>query len=436
LVRYRDYFTIFVIIFMTGINFSPNAPRSFESIDMVAGNITTQIIKSAIYLIAFSILLLRWRYAFKLSAKNILIWFTLLLVFASSIWSEEPSLTLRASAGLFGTTVIALFLASFYDYERFAQIAAWSFMIINILSLLVIAFFPAYGISWDPNGWRGIYFTKNGLGINSLIGIIIFTALLSNKRSSTFGAIGLLMSSITLIGSKSVTSLVIAVFALSIWIVMLAFLNRNKLVFFSLLFSFLILFVIGIWIYLTNNTEVVFNTFGKDLTFTGRTPIWEAVLFFARQRPWLGYGYGAVWVGRDFGIGSYISAAMNYYVVNAHNGYLDMLLEIGIIGVILVLVVIITILLKLLANIDKSTRVKGSGLWPVVFLIAIIVYNSTEAMLLVQNNIAWIVIAYLGFVSPEIKIPNTLPLQHVSIQKSVAGALPTNQFRFKNQRTF
>ena len=66
---------------------------------------------------------------------------------------------------------------------------------------------------------------------------------------------------------------------------------------------------------------------------------------------------------------------MNYYVVNAHNGYLDLLLEIGIIGVVLVSVVVIAILFKLLSTIDNSTRVKSSVLWPVVLLIAIIVYN-------------------------------------------------------------
>ena len=401
--RFRNYFTIFVIIFMTGINFSPNAPRSLDSIDIVAGDITTQITKSAIYLIAFCILILRWKHAVRLGAKNILIWVTIFWVFASSIWSGEPSLTLRASAGLLGTTIIALYLASFYDYERFAHIAAWSFLIVNILSLFVIAFFPAQGISWDPFGWRGIYFTKNGLGINSLFGIILFSALLTDKKTATLGIMGLILSFILLIGSKSITSLIISAFALSIWSFMVTFLNRNKPVFISLLVSFLILFVIGIWLYLTNNTEIVLSILGKDLTLTGRTPIWEALLLYVRQSPWLGYGYGAVWLGRDFGIGSYISLPMNYYVVNAHNGYLDLLLEIGIIGVVLVSVVVIAILFKLLSTIDNSTRVKSSELWPVVLLIAIIVYNSTEAMLLVQNSVAWILIAYLGFGIPRNK---------------------------------
>lgn len=418
--RFRDYFTIFIIIYMTGINFSPNTPRSLESIDMVAGNITTQITKSVIYLLAFCLIIPKLKFAIRLGVKNILIWVTLFWVFASAIWSGEPSITLRTSAGLLGTTVISLYLASFYDHERFALLAAWSFLVVNILSLFVIVFFPAQGISWDPYGWRGIYFTKNGLGINSLFGIILFTALLPNKKTATLGVIGLILSFILLIGSKSITSLVISVFALSIWSIMLTYLNRNKPVFISLLVFSLILFAFGIWLYSTNNTEILFRSLGKDLTFTGRTPIWDLVLFYVRQKPWLGYGYGAVWLGRNYGLGSYISYSMNYYVVNAHNGYLDLLLEIGIIGVILVSVVIITILSKLLSNISKSTRVKSSELWPVVFLIALIVYNSTEAMLLVQNNVAWIIIAFLGFSIPKNK--NSQQVAGTTLINPPAGA--------------
>jgi len=139
---------------MTEINFSPAAARSLDSADVVAGNFTTQTIKSALYLIAFCILIVRWKYTVKLATKNILIWVILLWVFASFVWSEEPSLTLRTAAGLLGTTFIALYLASTYDYRRFALMAAWSFLIVDILSACAIAFFPSLGISWNRMGGR------------------------------------------------------------------------------------------------------------------------------------------------------------------------------------------------------------------------------------------------------------------------------------------
>jgi O-antigen ligase len=280
--------------------------------------------------------------------------------------------------------------------------AAWSFLIVDILSACAIAFFPALGISWDPYGWRGIYFTKNGLGINSLYGIILFISLLADKKTAKLAVVGLILSSILLVGSRSVTSLISCACALLIWMVLQAYLNKNKPFFISLVVFFLFVCVSGMWLYLTNNAEIVISNLGKDLTFTGRTPIWEGVLFFIKQSPWLGYGYGAVWIGRDYGIGSFISDPMNYYVVNSHNGYLDLLLEIGAIGVALVLLVVITILYKQFSNMGSSPRLKSSELWPVVFLVTLVIYNSTEANLLVQNSIAWVFIAFLAFAMPGI----------------------------------
>jgi O-antigen ligase len=42
-------------------------------------------------------------------------------------------------------------------------------------------------------------------------------------------------------------------------------------------------------------SDVFFAILGKDATLTGRTKIWAAVMREIEDRPWLGYGYQAVW---------------------------------------------------------------------------------------------------------------------------------------------
>ena len=42
-------------------------------------------------------------------------------------------------------------------------------------------------------------------------------------------------------------------------------------------------------------SDVVFGLLGKDATLTGRTQIWAAIMRQIDQRPWLGYGYAAIW---------------------------------------------------------------------------------------------------------------------------------------------
>jgi len=41
--------------------------------------------------------------------------------------------------------------------------------------------------------------------------------------------------------------------------------------------------------------HVFFDLLGKDATFTGRTNVWGPILRQVEQRPWTGFGHGAVW---------------------------------------------------------------------------------------------------------------------------------------------
>jgi exopolysaccharide production protein ExoQ len=43
--------------------------------------------------------------------------------------------------------------------------------------------------------------------------------------------------------------------------------------------------------------DFVFDTLGKDPTLTGRIFLWERADALIAQRPWLGYGYQAIWMG-------------------------------------------------------------------------------------------------------------------------------------------
>jgi O-antigen ligase len=74
-----------------------------------------------------------------------------------------------------------------------------------------------------------------------------------------------------------------------------------------------------------------------DLTFTQRTPIWADVARSIADQPWLGYGFGSFWdVGATLNPLKYApwdAFYMDAQVINtAHNGYLDQLLQTGIVG--------------------------------------------------------------------------------------------------------
>jgi exopolysaccharide production protein ExoQ len=76
---------------------------------------------------------------------------------------------------------------------------------------------------------------------------------------------------------------------------------------------------------------VSLHLFG-DPTFTGRTSIWAFALDMIERRPLLGWGYQSYWlVGPD---APSVLEAPGWVaeMPNAHNGYLDTILETGLLG--------------------------------------------------------------------------------------------------------
>ena len=70
---------------------------------------------------------------------------------------------------------------------------------------------------------------------------------------------------------------------------------------------------------------------GKDATLTGRTELWYFVNIFISQRPLLGWGFGAFW-SQTNSAANEISMNLGWSIPEAHNGLLELLLEVGVIG--------------------------------------------------------------------------------------------------------
>jgi exopolysaccharide production protein ExoQ len=64
-------------------------------------------------------------------------------------------------------------------------------------------------------------------------------------------------------------------------------------------------------------------------TLTGRTEVWRECLTYARERPWLGYGYDGFWFpGRI----EEVSEAVRWPITHGHSAYVEVLLGLGCIG--------------------------------------------------------------------------------------------------------
>lgn len=117
---------------------------------------------------------------------------------------------------------------------------------------------------------------------------------------------------------------------------------------------------------------MVAEAFARDSTLTDRTLIWELVLSIDIN-PFIGTGYESFWLGPrlmkiwQFGLGR---------INEAHNGYIQVYLNLGIIGLILLITFLIATYRKVCTRLESFS---GLGPLSLAVWVVLIFYNLTEA---------------------------------------------------------
>ena len=127
---------------------------------------------------------------------------------------------------------------------------------------------------------------------------------------------------------------------------------------------------------------------GRDPTLTGRTVLWEHVLHSAQERFLLGYGYGAYWFG-IYGPGS--AFVEGWGIDSAHNGWIEITLDVGIFGVVLVaLMVLRSIVRGFLAARYGDNRAEPA--WIFAMGCALLLISISESVFLERHSMNWVVL--------------------------------------------
>jgi exopolysaccharide production protein ExoQ len=128
--------------------------------------------------------------------------------------------------------------------------------------------------------------------------------------------------------------------------------------------------------------DSLFTLLGKDVTLTGRTGIWRAVTDSIAKRPLLGYGYQAFWLGLE-GESYRVILAVSWVLAQAQNGFLDVMLEMGVVGLAVVVLVFAFAfrdgVVCLLRSRD-DTRLRAVE-WYLTIVILTLIYNLDESFL-------------------------------------------------------
>jgi exopolysaccharide production protein ExoQ len=268
------------------------------------------------------------------------------------------------------------------------------------LSIVLIKYYPDMGRMFSP--WTGqgmnigVATSKNMLGTLCLVtGIYFFIDMMETWNSkrveswayrSTVNLIFLGMIFWLLKGLNSVTSLICLIIGLTVyWIMGKDFVRSNI----KILGIVILFFVVG-GLAVANLSDFVGDAivlFGRDATLTNRVPIWKNLINIATS-PLLGTGYGSFWLGERAAI---IREEWNAGI--AHNGYLEIYLNLGWIGLLFVGGILVKAYRK---NIIEAGIDYGYGKFKIVFYFVVIVYNFTESGLNGMSLI-WFVFLLLSF---------------------------------------
>ena len=352
------------------------------------------IVFQLIYVITFFLLCLRWKKALYSIQKGKLVTLSIGIAVASVFWSFDPNMTLVRCVALIGTSLFGLYIATRYSFKEQMSIFAWTFGLVIVFSFATALILPKYGIMGGihTGAWRGIYNHKNVLGKMMVLSSFVFLVQDENRKKSLLNLLGLGASIILLVLAKSSSAISSFLILLAIFMVLKTLRWRYELMIPALL-AILMVGVSGLML-VTENMDVLFTAAGKDPTLTGRTDLWSWVLDSIWKHPWLGYGYGAFWQESN-SEAVLVRYAAGWSVPNAHNGLLDLWVDLGILGVIILLLSIFKTLTKSFFILRKTENT--IFIWPLLFLVNMSLANLTESTLMVRNDVFWVIYVALAF---------------------------------------
>lgn len=299
--------------------------------------------------------------------------------------SQQLTRTISSGTVLLGGVLLVFYMMSRYTlnevHELFLVLGAGT-IVASIVFALVL---PQYGrdlMGGHASAWKGIFSAKNYLGNMALFFLTVAvtyrprTAFLRTLRASQ-----IFFCLVAIAFSRAATSYMLTTIYIAYTLMMNMMRGFRKKDYFVAFFVSFVVFA-GLIAVIMLQPDFLFNLLGKDVTLTGRTEIWDAVMTSIAKRPFLGYGYQAFWLG--FKGESYrIILTVTWALGQAQNGFLDTTLEMGGTGLAIVLLIFgfafrdgFSCLLR-----SRDHGVLRSVEWYLIIVILTLIYNLDESFL-------------------------------------------------------
>lgn len=344
----------------------------------------------------------------------------------SVAWSAYPGASLFTLTGMLLCTLVGVFLALCFDWAEVVRLVANALKWVLALSILfelwvsvvvrdrVLPFWVEYGDGeppllayWSRNllfeggKIQGILGNSNLLGILALFGVIVFAvqwAAGTVRRGPAIAWLALAAGEFLL--TRSSTMIIAAVVAAVVLAGALLVRNapspaRRTPVYLG---GLGLLLAAAAAVALLN--QQLLTVLGKSDDLTGRLEIWQTVIDTASQRPWFGWGYASPWIPWVEPFEDLV-VRRGVLQLHAHNAWLDVWLQLGVVGVVLFTAVLVSTLWRSwFAAVDRprfdlrdDREYTVLSLVPVLILVVLLVQSVAESRILIESG--WVLLVLL-----------------------------------------
>jgi exopolysaccharide production protein ExoQ len=343
----------------------------------------------------------------------------------SILWSYYPSATAVGLAANWLTVLSGVAFAVSFDWSTLLRSLGLALRILlggSLLFELVVSVFVRqpllpFWYSYDDGKlpmslyWSRDLLFEGGkiqglpgnsalLGFLALLGLIVFgVQLASSRRRRALGVLWMLVAAVCvyLTRSATITIAIVAVVVVVLAVAAFRFAGSGRTR--GVLYGVLAVVVAALVVAGTAFRSQLLALMGKGDTLTGRTDIWASVTELAQQRPVFGWGwvsYWAPWV-EPFDDLAFEGGVHQY---QAHNAWLDLWLQIGIVGVVVFAALFVSSVVRswFFAT-DRPQFEPGTqrpfsavSILPLLILTALAVQSLVESRLIIEYGLVLLVV--------------------------------------------
>lgn len=300
----------------------------------------------------------------------------------SFAWSVAPDLTARRVVGLLGTVLVALVVAQRLTAVEVLDAVRRAVLIVTMASLLLYLSGSSAALDSVHGTLQGVLATKNALGRVLALGLLAAAATGLLDRTKARRCV---LSALPMVAALALTDstggILLAAVVLAGTVLVLVLRRRTGRV--AVAGAVALLVGLSVLAAPSLSAERVASAIGEDTTLTGRDEVWAESLDAVAERPVLGYGYGAFWDGAVEA--DRIRARLQWRVPHAHNGLLDVALDLGVVGVVASLVVLGGLVLRGVQDLRHRLLARATLRLAVAWLV--VFSNIAESSLLQQNSL-------------------------------------------------